>query len=146
MIQHLKDSEKQEKSLRICAELLIKRAKRMQRDAIQIWKVNWRKLKCRLIDHKLEHLDTYEANARDDLKDRAELLSLEVPRTRHKKLMVTIFMAFKKSWVELEANKRKIEPARQKMGEHRVKNAMTNWKWLLHYKRTKRGYLHSKKL
>lgn len=58
------------------------------KSAIHLWKVNIRKQKQEVIAEKLSHLDEYERQIREEIKERAELISNEVPKYNLKKLIV----------------------------------------------------------
>ena len=78
---------------------------------------------------------------RIELKERAELISKEVPRVALKQLIATVFMGFKQLWLHKKTLERKIQPMLDRKKETRIRNAMVHWKWLMHYKHTKRSYL-----
>jgi len=56
----------------------------------------------------LSHLDEYEHQIKEEIKERADLISDEVSRYNLKKLIVKVFMGFKQIWLEVQTNKRKI--------------------------------------
>lgn len=111
------------------------------KSAIHLWKVNIRKQKQEVIAEKLSHLDEYERQIREEIKERAELISNEVPKYNLKKLIVQTFMSFKQMWLNEQTIRRKIRPLQQKREQALVRDMMNRWKWLIYYKRTKRAYL-----
>lgn len=55
-------------------------------------------------------------------------------------------MAFKTELTEkIYLENYQIEPMNKKINERIVRTAINGWKWLMHYKRTKRSYLKYKK-
>jgi len=66
-------------------------------------------------------------------------------RKKYYLLKSTVFMGFKNEWTKMKQNNKKIIPLLQKIDDHRLFNAMRNWKWLMFYKITKRSYLPYRK-
>jgi hypothetical protein len=81
---------------------------------------------------------------KEEIKDRAYLISREVPRVTAKKLISSVFMGFKQNWLQAVTNRRKIQPMLDRKQQFLKKQSMVHWKWLIHYKRTKRAYLAHK--
>lgn len=47
---------------------------------------------------RLEHLDEYEEDMKDEIRERRELIANEVGRVNFKRLVNNAFMAFKQVW------------------------------------------------
>ena len=97
------------------------------------------------IELRLEHLDEYEEDMKDEIRERRELIANEVGRVNFKRLVNNAFMAFKQVWQQTKTNKKKIKPMLERRNEGLGKDAMVRWKWLIYYKHTKRSYLAFKK-
>lgn len=87
-----------------------RKGNKLKLDALSLWKVNIKKWKEDEIQKRLDNLDAYEDEMREELKDRAVLISNEVPRVAFKKLISSVFMGFKKNWLEAVTNRRKVAP------------------------------------
>jgi hypothetical protein len=121
-----------------------RKEKKLMLDALILWKCNIKKLRQDEIQTRLDNLDTYEEEMKEEIKDRAWLISNEVPRVASKQLVATVFMGFKQVWLEAVTRRRTIQPMLERAKETRKRNAMTHWKWLVYYKKTKRAYLQHK--
>ena len=77
---------------------------------INLWKANIKKLKQSEIYKRLNNLDLYEEEMKDEIKDRAQLIGNEVPKVYGKQLISKVFMGFKQIWLNLKTNQRKILP------------------------------------
>lgn len=81
---------------------------------------------------------------KEEIKERAELISKETPRVDHRKLIADVFMAFKQVWLQKVTNRRKIEPMLERRKEKLIRDAMAEWKWDLFFIRTERSYIKYK--
>lgn len=81
---------------------------------------------------------------KEEIKERAELISKETPRVDHRKLIADVFMAFKQVWLQKVTNRRKIEPMLERRKEKLIRDAMAEWKWDLFFIRTERSFIKYK--
>ena len=78
--------------------------------SIDLWKANIKKMKQYEIEKRIDSLDEYEDEMKEQIKDRAQLISNEFPRVSGRQLIAKVFMGFKQVWLKLKTNKRKVLP------------------------------------
>ena len=80
-------------------EMFDRKSNQLRINAMSMWRVNVEKAKQAEIKRRLDNLDAYEEEMKEVIKDRAYLISKEVPRIRAKKLISSVFMGFKQVWL-----------------------------------------------
>lgn len=91
-------------------DILERKGDRVIAKAVHLWKVNIYKMRLHDIEVRLEHLDEYEEDMKDEIRERRELIANEVGRVNFKRLVNNAFMAFKQVWQQTKTNKKKIKP------------------------------------
>ena len=99
IMQFLRGRMGRAKAEGMMADMFERKGNRLKLDALSLWKVNVKKMKQAEIQKRLDNLDDYEEEMREEIKDRAQLISAEVPRVHLKKLLTSVFMGFKQLWL-----------------------------------------------